>query len=173
MNCSDCGADKKIYCKGLCAPCYYRHREAKNRLDPEWVAWNRARGRDYWKALRHETIMAYGGYRCACCGETEPMFLSLDHVNNDGASHRRSLGYGGNGKGASSRTLKWLKDNNFPEGFQVLCMNCNTGKQRNNGVCPHDSQHHTIKPHEFGEHLTETIPSQAAQAEGVTTRRKP
>jgi hypothetical protein len=24
------------------------------------------------------------GNKCACCGETNPVFLSLDHINNDG-----------------------------------------------------------------------------------------
>lgn len=74
---------------------------------------------------------AYGGYVCACCGETEPAFLSLDHVNNDGAQHRREIGGGGR------KTYSWLIANDFPPGFQVLCMNCNWGKARNGGVCPH------------------------------------
>src|SRR5262252_4538483 len=41
-------------------------------------------------AQRLEMIAAYGG-ECACCGETEPVFLTLDHVNGDGAAHRRSM----------------------------------------------------------------------------------
>ena len=114
------------------------HRE--KRKNPDWVEKQRKRGREYWHQLRHEAIMAYGGYECACCGETEPLFLSIDHVNNDGAEHRRQLGkFDGNGKGAGSQTMKWLKDNGYPEGFQVLCMNCNHGKARNNGICPHKS----------------------------------
>ena len=31
---------------------------------------------------------------------------------------------------------KWLKDNGYPSGFQVLCMNCNHAKYRNGGVLP-------------------------------------
>ena len=26
----------------------------------------------------------------------------------------------------------------FPEGFQILCFNCNAGKHRNGGRCPHE-----------------------------------
>lgn len=116
---------------------YWKKRDSTNRLKPGWTAIERARGRAYWRKLRHEAIMAYGGYRCACCGETEPAFLSLDHIANDGAQHRRALGYGGNGKGASTATLAWLRRRGYPEGIQVLCMNCNFGKQVNGGTCPH------------------------------------
>lgn len=114
--------------------------------DPEYLERNRERGREYWRALRHEVIMAYGGYVCACCGETEPLFLEIDHVQNDGAAHRRALGYPGNGKGGCSSTLKWIKSNGFPRGFQVLCANCNKGKDRNGGICPHKTnacKHHS------------------------------
>lgn len=118
-----------------------RKRYIRRRSDKDFVESERSRGVQYWSNLRHEAIMAYGGYKCACCGETEPLFLSIDHINNDGAEHRRSLGYEGNGKGASSATYSWLKKNGYPGGFQVLCMNCNTGKARNNGICPHKHYH--------------------------------
>jgi hypothetical protein len=57
-------------------------------------------------------------------------FLQIDHVNNDGAEHRKQLGRGG------SRLYQWLRKHNFPTGFQVLCANCNRGKALL-GVCPH------------------------------------
>lgn len=104
----------------------------------------RKRGREFWQRERHAAIMAYGGYVCACCGETEPLFLQIDHINNDGANHRRSLGYGGNGKGAHSAMLMWMRRNDYPEGFQVLCANCNHGKSRNGGVCPHCNRKPTV-----------------------------
>lgn len=78
---------------------------------------------------------AYGGYECACCGESNPFFLSIDHMNNDGAAHRMEL-FGS--KAGGHKMYDWLIKNNFPEGFQVLCMNCNWGKARNNGICPHN-----------------------------------
>ena len=36
-----------------------------------------------------------------------------------------------------SSIYSWLIRNNYPEGFQVLCYNCNLGKAHNNGICPH------------------------------------
>ena len=35
-------------------------------------------------------------------------------------------------------TYRWLKNHNYPEGFQVLCYNCNLPKGVY-GVCPHVS----------------------------------
>jgi len=88
-----------------------------------------AKSQKRWQSLRDEVFVAYGGYRCKCCGETEPRFLQIDHVNNDGAKHRRQMGGGGN------HLYLWLKRNKYPEGFQVLCANCNYAKRF--GPCPH------------------------------------
>ena len=82
---------------------------------------------------REAVYGAYGGYKCNCCAETERMFLSIDHVHNDGAEERRSGKYNGGG----SAFYSWLCKNNFPLGYQVLCMNCQVGKHKNGGVCPH------------------------------------
>ena len=82
---------------------------------------------------REEVFAAYGGYRCACCKENEQMFLSIDHINNDGNIERKSGQYSGSGVGF----YLWLRKNKFPPGYQVLCMNCQIGKHKNGGVCPH------------------------------------
>lgn len=93
-----------------------------------------AANRKHRKKLRDQVFTHYGD-KCVCCDETEPLFLTIDHINNDGAAHRRSMP---NGRQATSeRIYRWLRDNNFPDGFQILCMNCNLGKQRNGGTCPH------------------------------------
>jgi hypothetical protein len=73
---------------------------------------------------------AYGN-KCACCGETEMSFLTIDHMDGDGGKHRREIGSSGD------RILHWLVRNKFPRGFQILCWNCQWGKVKNNGVCPH------------------------------------
>lgn len=103
----------------------------------EWVRENpekrQRNARAYYYRLQDECITAYGGYECKCCGETEPMFLTIDHVNDDGAQHRKELGR----KAAGIRLYQWLKANGYPGGFQVLCSNCNHGRYRNGGVCPH------------------------------------
>jgi|APLak6261660231_1056022.scaffolds.fasta_scaffold00088_20 hypothetical protein len=83
--------------------------------------------------IKDEVYNAYGGYKCACCGETQKLFLSIDHVLNDGNEHRKINANAAGG----DRIYRWLKKNNYPKDFQILCMNCNTGKHRNNGICPH------------------------------------
>ncbi len=81
-------------------------------------------------ANREAVIRHYGG-RCTCCGETEIMFLAIDHINSEGNAHRKKINKWGSGFN------KWLVDNNFPEDYTVLCHNCNFGKHLNGGICPH------------------------------------
>ena len=78
-------------------------------------------------------IFDHYGYKCNCCGETTIEFLSIDHINNDGAQHRRDLG-------VSSGSYAILLDiirNDFPNDIQILCMNCNWAKGKF-GHCPHN-----------------------------------
>lgn len=84
----------------------------------------------YYRRLKVAATEAYGG-NCACCGEDQLPFLTIDHVNNDGNEHRLEIPAGG------GSTYRWLRNNNWPTGFQVLCWNCNDGKHWNGGVCPH------------------------------------
>lgn len=74
-------------------------------------------------------IFDHYGRVCVCCGEDEIIFLSIDHIDGGGNHHRREVGSG-------SEMYQWLVNTNFPEGFQVLCYNCQMGKYKN-GVCPH------------------------------------
>lgn len=84
-------------------------------------------------------MFAAFGARCACCGETEKIFLTLDHIKNDGASHRIKL-YGRR-VGSTYALYRAIKREGFPKDrYQILCMNCNFGKQRNGGICPHQQK---------------------------------
>ena len=122
-----------------CKQCIKAHVKAyadRNRLKVLTAA--KKYGADKRKRIKEATFAAYGGYVCACCGETERNFLTLDHVNNDGASQRRAM-YGSR-NAAGYVTYAWLFRKGFPAGYQVLCMNCNHGKRMNNGVCPHKTR---------------------------------
>ncbi len=98
---------------------------------------NSARRLKQYYRLQHEAMLAYGGYRCACCGIAEPPFLSIDHIDGGGARHRKQTG-------TSVYFYKWLQANNYPKGFQVLCSNCNHGRHRNGGVCPHKTDQRRV-----------------------------
>ena len=81
-----------------------------------------------------EVIAAYGG-KCACCGETEPLFLTIDHINGDGAERRRQ------GEGFGGGLYYTLKRLGYPkDAYQLLCFNCNCSKHQF-GVCPHTTRH--------------------------------
>jgi hypothetical protein len=75
-----------------------------------------------------QLILDHYGHVCACCGEATEGFLTIDHIENDGSVHRAVI---------RQSLYPWLLKHNFPDGFQTLCYNCNCGKARNGGVCPH------------------------------------
>lgn len=85
------------------------------------------------RRLKEQVITAYGG-KCECCGEQEPAFLSVDHINDDGAAHRRTI--------SASNLYRWLRKHGFPrDAYRLLCFNCNCGRRINGGVCPHRISH--------------------------------
>ncbi len=64
---------------------------------------------------------------CNSCGFDDLRALSIDHINGDGAKHRKSMGLK-----AGFQTYYWLKRQGYPIGFQVLCMNCQFIKRAEN-----------------------------------------
>lgn len=137
-SCQGCGrkrdADscytlKSGHFTGMCKDCenargrarFYANREAIN-------AQNKVKR----KKIRL-LVLEYYGSKCACCQESIEQFLTIDHIKNNGADHRRKVGIRGD-----NNIYKWLIKNNFPEDFQVLCYNCNCAKHHSgNGECPH------------------------------------
>lgn len=115
--CCRCGC-KDLVNKRYCEDCYTKHKKSAKKN---------------YEILKDKVFMAYGGYKCNCCGEVEKAFLSIDHIANDGCKHRKEIG--------QSNCYRWLRDNNYPDGFQVLCMNCQWGRKNCNGVCPHKKKH--------------------------------
>jgi hypothetical protein len=88
--------------------------------------------RKYWTLLRDQAIQAYGGWMCVCCGETTPEFLTIDHINGRSEEEKRNPKL----KRSGGKLYVWLRQNNYPPGFQVMCQNCNFGKGHF-GSCPH------------------------------------
>lgn len=79
-------------------------------------------------------LVAYGG-SCACCGETESVFLTIDHIGEDGGGRNR---YRDGPFRSSDQFYGWLIKASFPPEFRLLCFNCNSGRHINGGTCPHE-----------------------------------
>jgi hypothetical protein len=111
-------------------------KESHKLSNAKWYASNSSSNKEQMKVYRQRikdaVFAAYGGYVCKCCGEIEKSMLCIDHVNNDGYAHRKAIGHRG-GIGI----YLWIVKNQFPNGFQILCYNCNQSKRINKGVCSH------------------------------------
>jgi hypothetical protein len=82
--------------------------------------------------------LSHYGKVCACCGESRPEFLVIDHINGGGNQHRKENGISG------SSMYFWLRKRNFPIGFRVLCDNCNMSLGMY-GYCPHDKEKESME----------------------------
>jgi hypothetical protein len=78
---------------------------------------------------RTELIVKLGAI-CVCCGETEPKFLTFDHIGGNGGYLRRT--------GIHKKIhLKVRTNPEILKEIQLLCWNCN-GAKGAYGVCPHE-----------------------------------
>lgn len=81
-----------------------------------------------WRDKLRDKVFAHYGKVCACCGESERAFLTIDHSARDGNKHPKNV---------RKNLYHWIVQNNFPKGLRTFCYNCNLGRERNSGVCPH------------------------------------
>lgn len=81
--------------------------------------------RQYNRRLKTAAFEAYGGCICADpnCDEGRIEILTIDHIGGGGNKHRRGIGVG-----SGVPFYRWLRDHNYPPGFQVLCFNHNLAR---------------------------------------------
>lgn len=154
--CPRCGGAER-YRDGHCKPCsrtrkladYYNNRDAMNAYNRAWLKANpeknRAKARKAYSRRRHaamakirewnlivrDEVFKHYGDLCACCGETHREFFTIDHAYGNGAEERRAR------RNFSGKQLyAWLRSNNYPPGYRLLCMNCNFSLGMR-GYCPH------------------------------------
>ena len=78
----------------------------------------------YREKLRLEVLKHYSHkLECRLCRTKDLKVLALDHIKGGGTRHVKIIGYRG------SAFYSWLRKNDYPDGYQVLCMNCNWIKQ--------------------------------------------
>ena len=129
--CNRCGKELPIPGRKLCEQCNANWRQGYH----AHAGYKPARAIRR-QALKRMVMEAYGGSRCACCGETEADFLTIDHIGGKGRVHRRTI----NRRGESF--YRWLKVCHYPAGYRVLCMNCNFSLGHF-GYCPHQEKRKT------------------------------
>ena len=81
----------------------------------------------YRNKTRNEVFGHYG--RVCSCGFHDMRALTIDHINGGGNKHRKEIKRGG------CHFYVWLKQQGFPQGFQVMCMNCQFIKRHTNREC--------------------------------------
>ena len=119
--CGLCGIEKEIIKfdlsfnnqtrKHVCKTCYGKRDRAKLKLD----------------------MLKAFNFKCSCCGEDHPDFLTLDHVKNDGAEQRALTNFNEQQIYRQARREGWPKDK-----YDCLCIKCNFAKGYF-GICPHKS----------------------------------
>jgi hypothetical protein len=149
--CSRCGCERPIEEFGLrkdkygnskprtlCKKHYSEYMAEKNKkyreLNPDKYRSHGKKSHDKYKnKMKMLALNHYGGDppKCACCGESHIEFLCLDHIDGGGGKHRRDNNI--------SRMSVWVVQNNFPDGFRVLCVNCNHSLGIF-GYCPHNKE---------------------------------
>src|SRR5262245_18412321 len=123
-RCVDCGElFQKTWKSARCYPCQQKKQQ------------ERCRG------LQIRVYLHYGSgiCECSCCHESRIEFLTIDHVGGGGADHQREFKAASGYTQRGWRICEWLIKQGFPEGFRVLCANCNHARGYY-GYCPHDKE---------------------------------
>lgn len=128
---------------------YHKNQEHRKAVNKIWRTKNRERiqkksreqyrintaqklaySKKYAQKVKVELVSHYApDMRCQCedtncwhqerCTVNNLRILTMEHPNGGGNKQRKQLAIQG------TTFYLWLRRNNYPEGFQVLCMNCN------------------------------------------------
>lgn len=123
----------------VCKECVKKDRRDRYAADPQkhkdrmkqWQAENRDKIRDARWKRKLAVIERYGG-RCACCGESTPEFMTVDHIGGWGKDHRAE-------SGLTYNMVAYLYARPILPGFRILCFNCNCSLGMF-GRCPHQEE---------------------------------
>jgi len=118
-----CKRSTANFCSAICSrKVYYRNKPDLLKATRKRSSYN----------LKEKLFNMYGRY-CYCCGQSEPGFLTLDHVKNDGYKDRKT-------EGLSSHAIYRKAIKHYrPDIYCILCYNCNLAKAHL-GICPHTTK---------------------------------
>lgn len=103
---------------------YHAHKEQCLAGNRRYNKKNREKVAAYYRRhnleVKRQVLSHYckGTPACTICGFDDVKALSIDHIGGGGNEHRRTI----NGKSGVAFYV-WLRKHNYPEGYQVLCMN--------------------------------------------------
>ena len=107
-----------------------KNTQSKNKSNKKYYPSTKAKNLD--RKVRVLTHYGPDG-RLGCCWPDctieDVDMLSLDHINDDGASHRRAITRGFSHGGGGTSTYRDIEKTGYPEGFQTLCLNHQMKKQ--------------------------------------------
>lgn len=118
-----------------CQAAWNKKNIVRRRLwNAQWIKDNRDRYNAskarYRRKLKIDAMLQYcDPIACQHCGFANLDGLVMDHVNDDGAAHRRLEKLAGRGSGTGSNIYELIRRKGKIEGLQVLCANCNMIKQ--------------------------------------------
>lgn len=136
-TCRKCGAQP--------ISAYYRHKDKKQGYRFRCKKCACRKVNSYEKRHEDKVLQKYKNYRimyrymvlshysnsdepfCECCNEKTYQFLAIDHKFGGGNQQKKEIGGGLYG---------WIIRNGYPDGFRVLCHNCNSA-HGHYGYCPH------------------------------------
>ncbi|MET0604183.1 MAG: hypothetical protein ABW167_19520 [Baekduia sp.] len=112
---------------------------AKLAYQRQWRADNPEKVTDYNAAYqqrqKRKLMDALGGV-CACCGERELAFLTLDHIGGNVPSEHFKAD--GKSRLSAKHLFKLIEAKGFPRNrYRVLCFNCNVATAHGR-TCPHE-----------------------------------
>lgn len=124
--------------EGYCGACYQRLKQPHKECSSCGQVTTMSRGSLCHKcAHRENKRLAFEklGGQCDCCHEFDFNLLTIDHVECDGAAHRKALR--DEGKCAYKTIVREILNSDTPpERYRLLCWSCNSGREvAPDGVC--------------------------------------
>jgi len=120
----------KIPRKGLCVECGKKE-STRWSSNEKGIICHNCEAVLYRRKVKLKVLTHYSKGKPVCnekdCKVDDTDMLVLDHIKDDGASHRKEITANGTG----IFMYEWAMRNNYPKIFQVLCWNHNIKKQMN------------------------------------------